>query len=129
MTVNAARANDDRGRHTTTSRMLVTLADGTAIIDTPGMREFALADAVDGFDIAFADVAMFAHACRFSDCRHRGEPGCAVEESLDGERLKSYRKLEREAAFEARKTDPKKASEERKKWKAISKFARRRERL
>jgi ribosome biogenesis GTPase / thiamine phosphate phosphatase len=128
LTVNEIRAGDDRGRHTTTSRMLLHLSDGTAIIDTPGMREFALADASTGINLAFADVATIARACRFSDCRHRDEPGCAVIETLDQQRLESLRKLEREAAFEARKTDPRKAAEERKKWKTIHKANRQRER-
>ena len=104
------------------------LDDGTAIIDTPGMREFALADAATGIDLAFADVTTMATACRFRDCQHREEPGCAVTESLDEDRLKSFRKLEREAAFEARKTDPKKAADERKKWKMIHKANRSRDR-
>ncbi|MDR3614104.1 MAG: ribosome small subunit-dependent GTPase A [Candidatus Obscuribacterales bacterium] len=129
LTVNEIRAGDDRGRHTTTSRMLLYLNDGTAIIDTPGMREFALADASTGINLAFADVATIADACRFRDCRHRDEPGCAVTEALDEERLQSFRKLEREAAFEARKTDPRKAAEERKKWKTIHRANRQRERF
>lgn len=126
LAVNAARSDDDRGRHTTTSRMLVYMNDGTAIIDTPGMREFALADASVGMEAAFGDVAEHADFCRFRDCRHRDEPGCAVVESVDTDRLRNYRKLEREAAFEARKTDPRKAADERKKWKAISKASRQR---
>jgi ribosome biogenesis GTPase len=128
LAVKEIRAGDDRGRHTTTSRMLLHLDDGTAIIDTPGMREFALADATTGIDLAFADVTTIATTCRFRDCRHREEPGCAVIESLDQDRLESFRKLEREAAFEARKTDPRKAAEERKKWKTIHKSNRQRER-
>jgi ribosome biogenesis GTPase len=128
LAVNEIRAGDDRGRHTTTSRMLLHLDDGTAIIDTPGMREFALADASAGVSLAFSDVVTIADACRFRDCRHRDEPGCAVVETLDEERLQSFRKLEREAAFEARKTDPRKAAEERKKWKTIHKANRQRER-
>lgn len=129
LAVKEIRAGDDRGRHTTTSRMLLHLQDGTAIIDTPGMREFALADAGAGIDLAFADVTSVASACRFRNCRHREEPGCAVTEALDEERLESFRKLEREAAFEARKTDPRKAAEERKKWKTIHKANRQRERF
>lgn len=128
LAVNEVRAKDDRGRHTTTNRMLLHLPDGTAIIDTPGMREFALADASDGVNLAFADVTTIAGACRFRDCRHREEPGCAVIQSLDEDRLESFRRLEREAAFEARKTDPRKAAQERKKWKIIHKEARQRQR-
>lgn len=128
LAVNQVRAHDERGRHTTTARMLLHLPDGTAIIDTPGMREFALADASDGLGAAFSDVSELAAGCRFKDCRHKSEPGCAVINELDDERLETFRQLEREAAFEARKTDPRKAAEERKKWKTITKANRQRER-
>ena len=125
--VQEARENDDRGRHTTTRRFLLELADGTAIIDTPGMREFSLADADEGISIAFADVVGLAENCRFKDCQHRTEPGCTVRESLDEARLSSWRKLEREAAFEARKNDPRLRAEHQARWKAIHKANRKRE--
>ena len=115
----AVRAGDDRGRHTTTRRELFLLDDGTAVIDTPGMREFALADADLAVDATFDDVTELAAACRFNDCRHESEPGCAVREAVDEERLQSWRKLRREAAFEARKTDPALARAEQARWKAI----------
>lgn len=118
------RENDERGRHTTTRRRLLHLADGTAIIDTPGMREFALADAGGGIDSTFADLAELAQNCRFRDCRHNGEPGCAVKDNLSEARLQSWRKLEREAAFVAEKDDPLLALERKKRWKAIHKEAR-----
>jgi ribosome biogenesis GTPase / thiamine phosphate phosphatase len=119
---------DDRGRHTTTRRCLVRLADGTSIIDTPGMREFALADADEGVSAAFKDVATLARECRFSDCHHKTEPGCAVLEGVAEERLDSWRKLEREAAFEARKHDRRAAAEEKARWKTIHKANRQRDR-
>lgn len=124
--VGAIRVNDDRGRHTTSRRLLLELDDGTAIIDTPGMREFALADAEKGLEAAFAELSDLAVDCRFRDCRHDSEPGCAVRESVDGARLKSFRRLQREAAFEARKNDPLAQKQERAKWKAIHKEARNR---
>lgn len=113
------RAHDGRGRHTTTRRELVRLPDGTSVIDTPGMREFALADSGDGLSETFEDVAALAAACRFRDCDHIAEPGCAVRDALDPARLASWRKLRREAAFEARKDDPEAHRAERQRWKAI----------
>jgi len=127
LAVKDIRSHDDRGRHTTTNRLLLRLADGTSIIDTPGMREFALADAGDGVEATFQDVSTLAHQCRFRDCRHDTEPGCAVRESVDQSRLASWHKLGREAAFEARKTDPRAAAQEKARWKAIHKANRRRD--
>jgi ribosome biogenesis GTPase len=128
LTVAQTRATDDRGRHTTTRRCLLYLEDGTAVIDTPGMREFALADAEQGVGASFSDVAELSHQCRFRDCKHEQEPDCAVRDNLDESRLDSWRKLKREAAFEARKTDRLLADEEKRKWKAIHKEARSRKR-
>jgi ribosome biogenesis GTPase len=95
------RAEDERGRHTTTHRELVPLPSGALLLDTPGMRELQLWDSSDGLDQAFADVAELVTQCRFSDCHHRTEPGCAVRAALaDGtlpqERWDSYSKLQRE---------------------------------
>lgn len=124
--VMAIRDDDARGRHTTTRREIVPLPGGAVLIDTPGMREFGLTEDGGGVDAAFADIAALAEACRFSDCQHRGEPGCAVQDALDRgeiawERWESYRKLQREvAAFESR-NDPVLASEHRRKWKIINK--------
>jgi len=128
LAVNDIRKHDDRGRHTTTNRLLLRLGDGTAIIDTPGMREFALADATEGLEATFQDVTMLALLCKFSDCKHQTEPGCAVRQSVDQSRLASWHKLGREAAFEARKTDPRAAAQEKERWKAIHKANRHRER-
>lgn len=92
------RARDDRGRHTTTHRELIPLHGGALLIDTPGMRELGLFDHGDGVREAFADVEVLAAACRFADCSHDSEPGCAIREAirggeLDPLRLASYRKL------------------------------------
>ena len=121
--------DDGRGRHTTTRRELIQLPDGSLVIDTPGMREIQLWVADEGLEEAFEDVTeLFAH-CRFSDCSHDSEPGCAVKEALaDGtlsaERWESYLKLQREIAHLERRLDKRAASEERKRWKAMSVFAR-----
>ena len=78
------RENDARGRHTTSGRSLHRLAAGGWLLDTPGMRELQLTDAADGIEDVFADVAAIASQCHFADCRHEGEPGCAVQAALDG---------------------------------------------
>jgi ribosome biogenesis GTPase / thiamine phosphate phosphatase len=104
------RASDSRGRHTTTARQLFFLPGGAMVIDTPGLRELQLWDSEAGLDQAFADVEVLAKHCRFRDCKHSGEPGCAVaaairEGELDQERLENHRKLLREHAFLERKID------------------------
>ncbi len=110
---------DGKGRHTTTNRELVPLSDGGMLLDTPGMREVALWAGDDGgIDAAFSDVDDLASRCRFRDCRHDGEPGCAVEGAvctgeLAPERLASWRKLQRELAHLARRTDVRARSEQR----------------
>lgn len=104
------RADDDRGRHTTTHRQLVVLPGGACIVDTPGMRELGLWQGGEGLDDAFADIDELAAACRFRDCRHESEPDCAVTAAirsgtLGPDRLRSKRKLEREiASTEARRS-------------------------
>jgi len=97
----AAREDDQRGRHTTTSRSMHLLPAGGWLIDTPGMRELQLVDVGDALDDVFSDVAMLAGQCRFTDCGHESEPGCAVQEAitddtLDPERLRRYQKLQLE---------------------------------
>ncbi|MFL5843899.1 MAG: ribosome small subunit-dependent GTPase A [Solirubrobacteraceae bacterium] len=87
--------DDDRGQHATTHRELFVLDDGALLIDTPGVRSPALADA-EGVEDAFADIAALAEGCRFGDCAHDSEPGCAVRGAVSEERLESMRKLERE---------------------------------
>jgi ribosome biogenesis GTPase / thiamine phosphate phosphatase len=120
----AVRADDSRGRHTTTHRELVRLPGGALLIDTPGIRSLAVAGASEGLETAFADIAELALGCRFRDCNHDGEPGCNVTAALadgrlDPARLASHRKLEREAAHVARQTDPRARLAERKKWATI----------
>jgi ribosome biogenesis GTPase len=122
----AVREGDSRGRHTTTHRELFALASGALLIDTPGIRSLEVAGADAGVEEAFDDINELAATCRFSDCRHEGEPGCAVRSAVaDGRiseaRLASHRKLEREAAHAERRGDPRLQAEERKRWKSIHK--------
>jgi len=120
---------DGKGRHTTTHRELVALPDGTLVIDTPGMRGLALWDADEGVDAAFADVVSLAASCRFRDCAHVGEPGCAVlaavaSGSLDGARLASWRKLQRELAALAARQDARLRADKLRRYKAIAAVSR-----
>lgn len=107
MATGEVRARDGRGRHVTTHRQLVVLPGGGLLLDTPGMRELQLVDE-DGLDAVFGDIAALAARCRFRDCRHDGEPGCAVREAVESgalaaERVEHFRALEREArAYERR---------------------------
>lgn len=105
MKTGAVRERDSRGRHTTTHRALLTLPQGACLIDTPGMRELKLTGTEDVADAVFDDIEALATDCRFRDCRHQSEPGCAIRAaldagSLDPARLANYRKLntERDAA-------------------------------
>ena len=98
------RESDARGRHTTTHRALLRLSCGALVIDTPGMRELGMWDVTQGLGSAFQDVADLAAQCRFSDCKHGREPGCAVRAAIErgelpAERLVQYRKLRNEARF------------------------------
>ena len=120
------RESDSRGRHTTTHRELFELPGGALLVDTPGIRSLEVLGADEGVDATFDDVVDIAATCRFSDCRHEGEPGCAVQAALaDGrlteERLASHRKLEREIARAAREADPRARAEHRRTWKIIHK--------
>jgi ribosome biogenesis GTPase len=126
--------SDGRGRHTTSHRELVPVPGGGVIIDTPGLRELQLWETDEGLDQAFVDVADLIASCRFSDCEHRTEPGCAVKAALaDGslsrERWESYQKLQRELARLERKLDPKLRSDQRKKWAALTKSHRNRRKI
>ena len=121
--------DDGRGRHTTTRRELIQLPGGALVIDTPGMREVQLWIADEGLEEAFSDVTELFEHCRFSDCAHESEPGCAVKEALANgtltpERWESYQKLQRELAHLERRLDKRAQSEERKRWKSLSTFAR-----
>jgi ribosome biogenesis GTPase / thiamine phosphate phosphatase len=113
-------AEDGTGRHTTTARQLFRLPGGALFVDTPGLREVQLWSADDGIHEAFADVDELAADCRFNDCAHKREPGCAVQAAIDEgrlprERLQSYRALQRELKRLAIKQDGRLRSEERKK--------------
>jgi ribosome biogenesis GTPase / thiamine phosphate phosphatase len=130
----AGLRNDHRGRHTTTARQLIELADGGLLIDTPGMRELGLLEDGGGIETTFADVAAFAEHCRFRDCTHTTEPGCAVVAAaesgeLPAERLASYRKLVREIAAAARASDPALASRTKARWKATQRAMRARSKV
>ncbi|NDD63631.1 MAG: ribosome small subunit-dependent GTPase A [Acidobacteria bacterium] len=97
-TVSAVRGSDDRGQHTTRHRELIRLPNDTLVIDTPGIREIQLWDVDDGIESTFGDIETLAESCRFSNCQHRSEPGCAVQSAIaDGRlaapRLDNYRKL------------------------------------
>jgi ribosome biogenesis GTPase len=123
------RESDSRGRHTTTRRMLIELADGGALIDTPGLRELALWAGQDSVDEVFAGIAALAEECRFQDCAHADEPGCAVSEALntgalEPERWASYQKLLAEARHHERASDQRAAAETKRKWKVIHKAMR-----
>jgi len=103
MVTREIREDDARGRHATTHRQLFLLANGALVLDTPGMREFGLWDADEGVDETFAEIVEMASRCRFADCSHKFEPGCAVRTAvadgrLDAGRLKSYRRLSHELA-------------------------------
>ena len=106
MAVSAIREDDSKGRHTTTHRQLIRLQSGVLIIDTPGMRELGMWDVSEGLSDAFSDVEAFLGRCRFSDCKHESEPGCAVKAAiaageLDPSRWESYQKLREEAVDKA----------------------------
>jgi ribosome biogenesis GTPase / thiamine phosphate phosphatase len=122
-------AEDGRGRHTTTSRQLIRLPGGALLVDTPGLREVQLWDADDGIHEAFADVDELAADCRFNDCAHLREPGCAVQAAIDEgrlprERLQSYRQLQRELQRLAMKQDARLRSEARKQRAAFARSLR-----
>ena len=104
MAVNGIREDDSKGRHTTTHRQLIMLKNGAMIIDTPGMRELGMWDVSTGLGEAFADVEQYLGKCKFSDCKHQTEPGCAIKEAiangeLSPERWKSYLSLKSEARY------------------------------
>jgi ribosome biogenesis GTPase len=122
--VGEIREDDVRGRHTTTTRNMILLADGGIIIDNPGMRELQLWDAGEGLQSTFRDIEELAAQCKFSDCRHETEPGCMIKKALaDGTlsevRLDSYHKLQREMLALERKKNPELMAAERKKWKKL----------
>jgi ribosome biogenesis GTPase len=128
----SVREDDDRGRHTTTSRRLIPVEGSALLIDTPGLREIQLdASQEEGLEESFAAVEELSLRCKFTNCAHESEPGCAVKAALASgdlaeEQYQSYLKLKRELRAQARKQDKALASEDRKKWKAIGKIGRER---
>ena len=126
MTVNGIREDDSKGRHTTTHRQLVMLKNGAMIIDTPGMRELGMWDVSSGLSGAFGDVESFLGRCKYRDCTHDSEPGCAIKLAIESgelplERWESYKKLRQEAKY----ADDKESFMKRKReWhKSLSKFS------
>jgi len=124
--VGDVRTGDKKGRHTTTRRQLVRIEGGALLLDTPGMRELQVWDLDEGLGQAFPEIDELATQCRFRDCVHQSEPGCAVLEaieagSLDQERLDSYQKLQAEAEYQRRKADPRAQAEAVAEWKSIIK--------
>ncbi|MDX6454188.1 MAG: ribosome biosis GTPase / thiamine phosphate phosphatase, partial [Gaiellaceae bacterium] len=120
MAVKETRADDDEGRHTTTHRELFELPGGGMVIDTPGIRELQLWDS-GGIDETFSDIDELAAACRFNDCTHASEPGCAVMAALASgelprERYESWRKLQRELRAIAIRHDARLRRDEKRKW-------------
>jgi len=114
------------GRHATSQRELIELPSGGLLLDTPGMRELGMVDAETGLHSSFADIYELADGCRFGDCQHESEPGCAViaaveNGELDSDRLASYRKLQKEAAYMERQEDPVHAANPKKRWKSMTK--------
>lgn len=125
----AAVRDDHKGRHTTTHRELIPLPDGGAIVDSPGMRELGLFDGTEGLAQSFSDIEELAGSCKFTDCTHTVEPGCAVlaavgTGNLGRPRLDSYHKLQKELRFIMLRRDKRAASEETRKWRAMSRSIR-----
>ncbi|NQV50861.1 MAG: ribosome small subunit-dependent GTPase A [Candidatus Marinimicrobia bacterium] len=121
----SVREKDGKGRHTTTHRELVLLPTGGLLLDTPGMRELQLWGAEDVLDKGFADIEIIAGNCRFSDCSHETEPGCAVRDAaekgvLAPERMENFKKLRQELLHLERKQDIRAAIKEKQRWKEIS---------
>jgi len=134
MLTQEVRAQDSRGKHTTTHRELIALAEGGALIDTPGMRELQLWAGRESVNRAFEDIVAIAVECRYRDCSHSGERGCAVEEALasgriEPERWESYRKLAAEAHRHELLADPIAAQEQKRKLKRMHKAIKRQYRL
>jgi ribosome biogenesis GTPase len=116
------RSADGKGRHTTTGRQLFPIHGGALLLDTPGMRELKVLDLDEGLEYAFPEIEALSAQCRFRDCSHSSEPGCAVlaaveEGRLDPDRMASYQKLRAEVEYERRRTDPQARAEHIAEWK------------
>ncbi len=128
----SVRDGDDKGRHTTTRRELIRLPNGTLMIDTPGIREVGLVGEIDAVEAAFDDIARLAEQCRFADCHHTNEPGCAVRAALEQgtlskQRWASHERLRREAEYERRRSDARVKQDTKARWKEIHKGLRERQ--
>ena len=131
--VRGIREDDARGRHTTSHRQLIPLEPHGLLIDTPGLREVALWDSAGGVGETFEDIQTLAYRCRFTDCRHETEPGCAVLKavevgSLDAARFRSYVKLRRELAYLETRQDYQTKLAEKRRWRAITRSMRKHKR-
>ncbi|WP_433322984.1 ribosome small subunit-dependent GTPase A [Spirillospora sp. CA-294931] len=123
------REQDGKGRHTTVRRELLPLPGGGVLIDTPGLRGVGMFDAAEGLQQVFAEIEELAGRCRFGDCGHDSEPGCAVQAAIDAgtlpeRRLESYRKLQRENEWAASRTDARLRAERTNRWKTVTKAQR-----
>jgi ribosome biogenesis GTPase len=123
------RYGDRQGRHTTSHSRIYALPSGALIADLPGLRELKIWGEQDNLDETFPEIARFAQDCRFRDCRHESEPGCAVQKAmdegnLDQRRFASYQKLQKELDYLHRRQDQQAAALEKAKWKQIHKTAR-----
>jgi len=123
----ASRAGDGRGRHTTSARSLHALPAGACVIDTPGLRTLRLDSDADTLQGVFDDIARLSAQCRFRDCRHQGEPGCAVRDAAPPDRLRNFHKLQRELQRDTMSALERKARRDG--WKVRHKAARARDRL
>lgn len=127
--VQAVRQGDDRGKHTTTHRELIPLPSGALIIDTPGMRELQVWSGAEALPETFSDIEELAQQCRFRNCQHEQEPGCAIQQALtagdlDIGRFLNYQKLQRELHYLTRKQDQRANQIEKERWKRIHKSLR-----
>ncbi|TKJ44671.1 ribosome small subunit-dependent GTPase A [Candidatus Aerophobetes bacterium Ae_b3b] len=127
--VSSVRKIENRGRHTTSNRELIILSSGGMIVDNPGMREIQVWGERSGFQTTFKDIEELTLRCRFRDCSHQSEPGCAVQEALrkgtlESKRFQSYLKLKKELRYLATRKDQKARRAEEEKWKKISQWSR-----
>lgn len=127
--VQQVRRGDDRGKHTTTHRELILLPTGGLIMDTPGMREIQIWGGDEGLQETFADIEILVQQCRFRNCQHYNEPGCAVQQALaegilDDSRFLNYQKLQKELNYLSRKQDQRAQLAEKERWKKIHKAMR-----
>lgn len=130
--VQEVRQSDSKGRHTTTARQLFVLPGGALLMDTPGLRELQLWDAAEGVAQTFADIDELVARCRFQDCKHVSEPGCAIRQALgdgtlDAARFESFTKLQKEQQFQQGKVDPAARREQKEKIVKLMKDVRKRE--